>query len=681
MSISEYEKAKKLGDRAFRADISKGVHPYLPVLDDILTKEDIVGEVSLGLVNIPLDRVIGTSTASRTNTFARNFMPVMDINTEFGLKWSSLCDSHLAEGIHDPIKVYEFMNYYYVIEGNKRVSILKYFMADSISAFVTRKIPKLSDRKDIKIYYEFMDFYKKTGVNYIWFSNEGSFAKLISLVGEDNAPEDMSVSSFGSVAETAGEVKVVTRTEIGKVWSEDKIREFKASYYRFEKAFKEQNGGKLVHITPGDAYLGLLELTNFDRLAGMTYDETVKAIKSVWQEFLVMEEHYKVEVSLNPPEAKRSLISHILPASYSAAKPLKIAFIYDREPAQSDWLYAHELGRNHIKEVFGDRIVALKITSAATEEEAIDAMTELIEKQGVEVIFTTTTRLLDASLKTAIKYKNIKILNCSLNTSHRYIRNYYARLYEVKFLSGMLAGIMTETGKIGYITDYPIFGNVANINAFALGASMVNPGCKVYLKWTTMKESGGISEIYRSLEEDEGVDIISDQDMITPNRASRRFGLYKVKNSEPLNMAMTVYNWGVLYEKLIDLIINDSWAIADSEKESTPINYWWGLSSGVVDLILSEKLPMQVERIVSTLKGLMIRNRFVAFSGGIVSQDGTERCKPDEEMNIDDIIKMDWLCENVVGKIPSKDELRERARPIVEMKGVIKEDNEDTSVS
>ena len=121
MSISEYEKAKKLGDRAFRADISKGVHPYLPVLDDILTKEDIVGEVSLGLVNIPLDRVIGTSTASRTNTFARNFMPVMDINTEFGLKWSSLCDSHLAEGIHDPIKVYEFMNYYYVIEGNNLI--------------------------------------------------------------------------------------------------------------------------------------------------------------------------------------------------------------------------------------------------------------------------------------------------------------------------------------------------------------------------------------------------------------------------------------------------------------------------------------------------------------------------------------------------------------------------------
>jgi Uncharacterized ABC-type transport system, periplasmic component/surface lipoprotein len=681
MSITEYEKAKRLGDRAFRADISKGIHPYLPVLDDILTKEEISGEVSLGLVDIPLARVIGTSTASRTNTFARNFMPIMDVKTEFGMKWSALCDSHLEEGIHDPIKVYEFMNYYYVVEGNKRVSVLKYFEADSISAFVTRKIPKLSDRKDVKIYYEYMDFYKKTGVNYIWFSNEGSFAKLINLVGIDNAPEDISVSSIASTADTSDGTGTVMRSEIGKVWNEDKTREFKSSYYRFEKAFKEQKGDKLLHITTGDAYLGLLELAGFEMLAGLSYDDTVKAIKSVWQEFLVMEEQFKVEVSLNPPEAKKSLISHILPASYSAAKPLKIAFIYDREPGLSDWLYAHELGRNHIKEVFGDRIVALKITTAATETEAIEAMSELIEKQGVEVIFTTTTRLIDASLKVAIKYKNIKILNCSLNTSHRYIRTYYARLYEVKFLSGVIAGIMTENDKVGYIADYPIFGNVANINAFALGAQMVNPNCKIYLKWTTVKDSGRIDDIYKALEKDEGVDMIADQDMITPKRASRRFGLYKVNSLEPINMAMTVYNWGVLYERLIDLIIHDSWESTDSDKEGTPINYWWGLSSGVVDLILSERLPMQVRRMVSTLKGLMTGNRFVAFAGGIVSQDGTMRNGPEEELLIDDIITMDWLCENVVGKIPSKDELRERARPIVEMKGVIKEDNEDTSVS
>ena len=678
MSITDYEKAKRLGDKAVRADLVKGRSPYLPVLDDIIQKEEIIGETNLGLVNIPLDRVIGTSTAGRTNAFARNFMPIMDMNTEFGVKWAMLCDAHIAEGIHDAIKVYEFMNYFYVVEGNKRVSVLKYFNADSIPAFVTRKIPKLSDRKDIKIYYEFMDFYKKTGVNYIWFSNEGSFARLINAVGMDGDHQNISTSTASSSnADSADGSGAVTRTEFGKVWSEETTLEFKAAYYRFESAFKEQKGDTLMHITTGDAFLGMIDILGFGAVRELSQNEMKQGIKDIWQEFLVMEEQFEVEVSLNPPEAKRSIISHILPQQYSAAKPLKIAFIYDREPDSSDWLYAHELGRNHIKEVFGDRISTLKITTAKTEQDAIDAMEELIEKQGVEVIFTTTTRLIDASLKTAINHKNVKILNCSLNTSHRYIRTYYARLYEVKFLAGVIAGALTETNKVGYVADYPIFGNVANINAFALGALMVNPRCKVYLKWTTLKENHNIDDIYKSLEED-GVDYISDQDMITPNNASRRFGLYKLTEDGPVNMAMPVYNWGVLYEKLIDLILRDSWATADSNTEGKPINYWWGLSSGVVDLIISKKLPMQAARLVHTLKVMMRSNRFVAFGGGIESQDGTMHAGVDQELDIEDIIKRDWLCSNVVGKIPSKEELRERARPIVELKGVKQEENEDT---
>ena len=87
---------------------------------------------------------------------------------------------------------------------------------------------------------------------------------------------------------------------------------------------------------------------------------------------------------------------------------------------------------------------------------------------------------------------------------------------------------------------------------------------------------------------------------------------------------------------------------------------------------------MQVARLVHTLKVMMRTNRFVAFDGGISSQDGRFQSEPDQELDIDDIIKMDWLCENVVGKIPSKEELRERARPIVELKGVKQEENEDT---
>ena len=113
MSYELYEKAKKLGTKAYKANMSEGRYPFLPVLDDIISKEDITGEVSLGIVDIPLSRVVGTSTAARTQSFASNFMPLMDEDSEFGYKWSNLYDSYRQEGIRDAIKVYEYMNQYY----------------------------------------------------------------------------------------------------------------------------------------------------------------------------------------------------------------------------------------------------------------------------------------------------------------------------------------------------------------------------------------------------------------------------------------------------------------------------------------------------------------------------------------------------------------------------------------
>ena len=101
MSFELYEKAYKLGKKAYKAKFSEGDSPYLPVLDYIINKEDISGEVNLGLVDIPLDRVVGTSTAGRTQAFAANFMPLMNPGTEFAAKWSSLSDAHLNEGIRD----------------------------------------------------------------------------------------------------------------------------------------------------------------------------------------------------------------------------------------------------------------------------------------------------------------------------------------------------------------------------------------------------------------------------------------------------------------------------------------------------------------------------------------------------------------------------------------------------
>ena len=167
MAQEDYRKALRLGQKEFRSSVLKGTYPYLQALDEILEHTAVEYTEPLGVVNIPLASIVGTKTAGRKTAFAGNFMPLLDEDTEFAQKWNALCDAHLSVGIRDPIKAYEYMNKFYVEEGNKRVSVMKYYEAMSIPGSVTRIVPRRSEDKENKIYYEFLDFYDLTGVNYL----------------------------------------------------------------------------------------------------------------------------------------------------------------------------------------------------------------------------------------------------------------------------------------------------------------------------------------------------------------------------------------------------------------------------------------------------------------------------------------------------------------------------------
>ena len=106
MNYEEYEKALRKGQRCYRHQLAKGEYPYLPVLDHILQYTPVRREVYLGTMDIPLDQVVGTSTEGRSHAFAANFMPLLEKESEFSMKWESLCRAHLDEGIKDPVKVY-----------------------------------------------------------------------------------------------------------------------------------------------------------------------------------------------------------------------------------------------------------------------------------------------------------------------------------------------------------------------------------------------------------------------------------------------------------------------------------------------------------------------------------------------------------------------------------------------
>ena len=94
MSSEEYSKAYKAGKRDYQSRMLRGVRPTLPVLDDILPTKGTFSEVPLGLVQIPMDQIVGTRHGGRSNAFAGNFMPILRENTEFAQKWATLSTIH-----------------------------------------------------------------------------------------------------------------------------------------------------------------------------------------------------------------------------------------------------------------------------------------------------------------------------------------------------------------------------------------------------------------------------------------------------------------------------------------------------------------------------------------------------------------------------------------------------------
>ena len=280
--LEDYKNALKSGQRAYRACVARGQSPYLAVLDDILVNVNIVAQEPLGLVEIPAESIVGTKTSGRHTAFAPNFMPLLEPDTEFAGKWSNLCDAHLEEGIHTPIIAYEYLNKFYVQEGNKRVSVLKYYEAVTIPGTVTRLVPARDDTLENKIYYEFLDFYKLSKINNVQFSRLGGYAKLQTLV-----------------CKAASEV-----------WSDDDRLNFSALYTMFSQQFYAL-GGSALGLTPGDALLVYLSVYRYSDACQSTPSQVRENLAKLWDEIKILTEPHAVELSLEPKPGSEPLLNKL----------------------------------------------------------------------------------------------------------------------------------------------------------------------------------------------------------------------------------------------------------------------------------------------------------------------------------------------------------------------------------
>ena len=358
--LEDYKNALKSGQRAYRACVARGQSPYLAVLDDILNGVNIVAQEPLGLVDIPAESIVGTKTSGRHTAFAANFMPLLEEDTEFAIKWSNLCEAHLEEGIHTPIIAYEFLNKFYVQEGNKRVSVLKYFDAVRIAGTVTRLVPERNETLENKIYYEFLDFYKLSKINNVQFSRLGGYAKLQTLV-----------------CKAASEV-----------WSDDDRLNFSALYTMFSQQFYAL-GGSALELTPGDALLVYLSVYRYSDACQSTPSQVRENLAKLWDEIKILTEPHAVTLSLEPNSASEPLLSKLNIFSQKPSQ-LKVVFLHEHNAENSAWVRAHDKGIEALQQAFPDRVF---ITRKENIEPEVDAE-QIIIGAGTEQLYSMLVQLL-----------------------------------------------------------------------------------------------------------------------------------------------------------------------------------------------------------------------------------------------------------------------------------------------
>ena len=635
-ALEEYTLALKQGQKEYRERILAGKPPHPAVLDELLPDTAGASVVDVGLVEIPAQRIVGTKSAGRITAFSPSFQPLLEAKSEFAVKWVSLCAAHLGEtGITDPIVCYEYLGNFYVQEGNKRVSVLRHFGSPRIPGNVKRILPALSDDPRIRAYYEFIDFYKVSGIYAIQYRRPGDYARLLSHLGKKSS----------------------------ETWTEAERRNFRAYYHYFQDAFDSLNVE--ADILPEEALLLWLEVYPFQALGQLSGQELKKSMSALRQDMVIStrkEDAVKVQTTaedLSPG----NLLERILSSDH-----LNVAFVHQLDPARSGWTLGHEDGRKHLEEVFGERITIRCYYDAQNQEQAEKAIAQAVA-DGAQVVFTTAPPLRRATLRAAVENPKVRFLNCSVDQAFSNIRTYYGRIFEAKFITGAIAGAMAGDDRIGYIASYPIFGVPASINAFALGAQMTNPRAQIELRWSCVAGTPQADFLAS------GIRVMSNRDAPTQSKMFLDFcnyGTYLMDDrGDLIPLGTPIWVWGKFYEFVIRSIFAGGWK--RDKDESAALNYWLGMDSGVIGIQLSDKLPEGVRQIARILEQGLQNGSVDPFCRRIVAQDGTVKNDGTQHFTPEELLHMNWLCDNVIGEIPAFEEILPISQNMVRELGIYRD--------
>ena len=332
-------------------------------------------------------------------------------------------------------------------------------------------------------------------------------------------------------------------------------------------------------------------------------------------------------------------------------KEVVMGFVYVGPIGDGGWTYAHDQGRKYVEQKLGIRTIFKE--SVPEGSEVKDVIRSMID-QGATIIAATSFGYMDYVVEIAKEFPDVKFIHCSGYKMTDNMGNYFGRIEEPRYLSGIVAGLKTKTNKIGYVAAFEIPEVIRGINAFTLGVKSVNPRAEVHVRWThTWYDPAREKEAAKALL-DEKCDVIAQhQDTAGPQQAAEERGMFSVGYNSDMSamapkayMTAPVWNWGPYYVSQVQRVIDGTW-----KAES----YWEGMNADIVRLApITKNAPDGAEKKVEEMKKKILDGSFRVFTGPVKDQSGKVRVQSGTVMSDKDQLSCDWFVEGVVGKIKSK---------------------------
>jgi basic membrane lipoprotein Med (substrate-binding protein (PBP1-ABC) superfamily) len=332
-----------------------------------------------------------------------------------------------------------------------------------------------------------------------------------------------------------------------------------------------------------------------------------------------------------------------------------IGFIFVGPKDDFGYNQAAYLGSEAVAAAFPDYEI-LRAENVPENQEAERVMENMI-RQGAKIIFPTSYGHLDPALEVAKRHPDVVFLHQGGLKTADNLGTYFGTIWETVYLSGVTAGHMSKSGKLGYIVAFPIPQVLLNINAFTLGAQSVNPDIETIVVFTaSWCDPGQQAEAANSLIA-QGVDVLTQHQDCTKTiiETAERNGVMSVGYHADASalapegwLTGSMWDWGDLYVKIVQSVEDGSW------KESPYAGrYRTGMAEGAVKLApFGKNVPAEVQEEVLAIQATLLDGSFFPFEGPIYDQNGEIKIAEGERPSVEELEAADYLIQGVVGTIP-----------------------------